>query len=60
MESYEKQKNLQALTARSLETLASMRAEADALILNIWNQVEQKYAGVTPNENAWTCVVLMV
>ena len=50
MESYEKQKNLQALTARSLETLASMRAEADALILNIWNQVEQKYAGVTPNE----------
>lgn len=50
---------MQALTARSLETLASMRAEADALILNIWNQVEQKYAGVTPNENAWTCVVLM-
>lgn len=59
MESYEKQKNLQALTARSLETLASMRAEADALILNIWNQVEQKYAGITPNENAWICVVLM-
>ena len=50
MESYEKQKNLQALTARSLEMLASMRAEADALILNIWNQVEQKYAGITPNE----------
>ena len=50
MESYEKQKNLQALTARSLETLASMRAEADALILDIWNQVEQKYAGVMPNE----------
>lgn len=50
MESYEKQKNLQVLTARSLEVLASMRAEADALILDIWNQVEQKYAGVMPNE----------
>lgn len=50
MESYEKQKNLQALTMRSLEALASMRAEADALILDIWNQVEQKYAEILPNE----------
>ena len=50
MESYEKQKNLQALTARSLETLASMRAEADALILDIWNQVERRYEGILPNE----------
>lgn len=50
MESYEKQRNLQALTARSLETLASMRSEADALILDIWNQVERKYAEVMPNE----------
>ena len=50
MESYERQRNLQALTARSLETLASMRSEADALILDIWNQVERKYAEVMPNE----------
>lgn len=50
MESYEKQRNLQALTARSLEALASMRSEADALILDIWNQVERKYAEVMPNE----------
>ena len=50
MESYEKQRNLQALTTRSLETLASMRSEADALILDIWNQVERKYAEVMPNE----------
>ena len=40
----------QALTARSLEALASMRSEADALILDIWNQVERKYAEVMPNE----------
>lgn len=50
MDSYEKQKNLQSLTARSLDTLASMRAEADGLILDIWNQVEKKFEGVTPNE----------
>lgn len=41
------------------ETLASMRSEADALILDIWNQVERKYAEVMPNENVWSCVALM-
>lgn len=50
MESYERQKNLQRLTARSLGTLSSMRAEADELILNIWNQVEKKFEDVCPNE----------
>lgn len=50
MESYEKQKNLQSITARSLEALASMRAEADALILDVWNQVEKKFETVLPNE----------
>lgn len=50
MESYEKQKNLQTLTSRSLETLASMREEADRLILDIWNQVEKHFENVTPNE----------
>jgi hypothetical protein len=33
-----------------LDTLASMRAEADGLILDIWNQVEKKFEEVTPNE----------
>ena len=50
MDSYEKQKNLQSLTARSLEALASMRAEADGLILDIWNQIEKRFEEVTPNE----------
>ena len=50
MDSYEQQKALQSLTARSLDALSSMRAEADELILDIWNQVEKKYEGVTPNE----------
>ena len=48
LDSYERQKNLQALTNRSLEELASMRGRADELILDIWNQVETKYQDVTP------------
>ena len=50
MDSYERQKNLQALTARSLDTLSSMRADADELILDIWNQVEKMFEEVLPNE----------
>lgn len=50
MESYERQKNYQRLTNRSLEALSSMRAEADSLILDIWNQVEAKHETVSPDE----------
>ena len=59
MESYERQKNLQALTARSLEVLSSMRADADSLILNIWNQVEKKFEDVFPNKKRLDYVVIM-
>ena len=52
-------RGLQALTARSLEALASMRSEADALILDIWNQVERKYAEVMLNEKRLSCVALL-
>lgn len=38
------------MTLRSLETLASMRAKADELILDIWNQVEKKFEDIIPNE----------
>lgn len=49
-DSYDRQKNLQNLTARSLEALSSMRATADELILDIWNQVEKTYENIVPNE----------
>lgn len=48
MDSYEQQKKLQALTANSLEQVAAMRAEADRLILDVWNQVEKKFADLAP------------
>ncbi|KAA6314354.1 hypothetical protein EZS27_035019 [termite gut metagenome] len=47
---YERQKNLQSITGRSLEGLASMRKKADEIILDIWNQVEKKFGEVYPNE----------
>lgn len=49
-DSYDRQKNLQTLTSRSLDSLSAMRATADELILDIWNQVEKKYEDVSPNE----------
>lgn len=50
MESYERQKNLQAITSRSLDDIASMRPAADEIILDIWNQVEKAFEGVQPAE----------
>ena len=61
VDSYEKQRALQALTNRSLEELSSMRARADELILDIWNQVEEKFQNVFPNEarlDKWTHLLL--
>jgi hypothetical protein len=49
-EGYERQKNLQSITGRSLEELASMRKKADEIILDIWNQVEKKFKAIHPNE----------
>lgn len=49
MEGYVRQKELQTITGRSLEGLASMRNTADDIILDIWNQVEKKYEEVQPN-----------
>lgn len=50
MDSSERQKAYQEATTRSLEAVASMRGEADELILDIWNQIERKFEAVTPNE----------
>lgn len=50
LDSYERQKSLQALTVRSLEEITGMRERADEIILDIWNQVEAKYQNELPNE----------
>ena len=43
VESNERQKNLQRLTAESLEDVTWMRPQVDELILDAWNQIEDYY-----------------
>lgn len=43
VESNERQKNLQRLTAESLEDVTLMRSQVDELILDAWNQIEDYY-----------------
>ena len=50
LDSYERQKSLQALTVRRLEEISGMRERADEIILDIWNQVEVKFQSILPNE----------
>lgn len=57
-DSYDRQKNLQALTARSLDSLSAMRTTADELILDIWNQVEKSLKMFLPMKNGWNYVVI--
>ncbi len=43
MDKYHYQKTLQKNTARALENLTELRKEADAIILLIWNEVEESF-----------------
>ena len=54
-EAYEAQKNLQLITSRSLEKLASMRGRADEIILDIWNQVETHFAELPAGQRLDVC-----
>ena len=50
MEGYENRKAFQSLPIVARAISASMRVQADRLILDIWNQVEAKFQDVSPNE----------
>lgn len=43
VESHERQKNSQKITARSLDSISQMREEADDIILEAWNQIEKHF-----------------
>jgi hypothetical protein len=43
LEAYHHQKTLKRNTARTLETLTALRTEADEIILQIWNEVEESF-----------------
>lgn len=49
------QKTLQNNTQRFSERVAELRAEADTLILSIWNEIEQKFVDVDDEERREKC-----
>jgi hypothetical protein len=49
-EGYQTQQLHQKATARTLNEVAVYRNEVDAIILDIWEEVEQFHAGLPPNE----------
>lgn len=55
MDAYAKQKSLQKRTRDNELRLMAMRPEIDALILRIWNQVEQHFNGTTVAERMESC-----
>ena len=49
-ENYTRQKQFQNNSARESGNVAQYRDEADALVLEIWNEVEQYFEGVKDEE----------
>lgn len=49
-QAFNNQKTLQNNTHRFSEKVAEYRAEADSLILSIWNEIEAKFAGLSDEE----------
>jgi hypothetical protein len=44
LDAYRYQKNLQEIHNRALQKIADMRHEADKIILNVWNEVEDSFS----------------
>lgn len=53
---YRNQKSLQDIYTKASTKVASMRKEADDLILEIWNQVESFFANLSPSEMREKCI----
>ncbi|MBU0765180.1 MAG: hypothetical protein KJ607_10140 [Bacteroidetes bacterium] len=50
VDSNRKQKSLQEINTRALGKVANLRTEADRIILNIWNEVENKFSDLPDRE----------
>ena len=50
LEAHRYQKNLQEIQNRALTKIAGMRHEADSIILDVWNEVEDSFADLTESE----------
>ncbi|HON17914.1 MAG TPA: hypothetical protein PK990_01965 [Salinivirgaceae bacterium] len=50
LRTYQNHKTLQDIAARANQKVAEMRVEADALILELWNQIEKHFSNLPPEE----------
>lgn len=55
VEAYTGQQDARETCDRALQRVAALRPRADALILNLWNQVENHFAGLSVNEKIKRC-----
>lgn len=54
-DAYETQKTLQQRTSKALDDIAEIRPECDAIILELWNKIEEHYAHLDWNERVQAC-----
>jgi hypothetical protein len=50
LDAHRKQKSLQEINQRALNKVADLRSEADEIILNVWNEVEEYFDHLSSNE----------
>lgn len=50
LRTYHNQKNLQEVYVKATTKVSALRDEADALIVDLWNQVEARFADLPPRE----------
>lgn len=54
-EMYQRQQQLQMHTAEALRNIAAMRPEGDALILEVWAEIERSFASLSVEERLEKC-----
>ncbi|MBQ6694226.1 MAG: hypothetical protein IJN24_05090 [Bacteroidaceae bacterium] len=59
-EMYERQRHLGQRTAETLQNIAAMRPEADAIILEVWGQIEKAFSNYPPEERIKKCATFGV
>ena len=52
---YHRQQQLQMRTAEALRNIAAMRPEGDALILEVWAEIEKSFASLPAEERLKKC-----
>ena len=52
---YERQQQLGQNTAEALLAVATMRAECDGIILEVWQEIEEKFASLDAEEKIRKC-----